>query len=548
MPEVLEAVFTFASEEIFPGFLSPMRLNVNDGAVDVSRVTAPSGLSYLADHDQSRPLGRVLRTAFRGGLGYAEAVLPSVQRSAPYVEELRAGLRSAISPSFYLREVEFVEIDGEIVEHVTKWTLFECSSVTTPRLKEIGLISLQEAGDKASLTDPNRVPRGISTRPVAPMKAVVPAARPISTPTPSSQERNARMTQIETRVDEKLVDLSRRERMLADVESLPATGAPLALDKTLLSLNSLASNPSANTPRMPGVEVLTAVRNHVVARVPTMALALTSADIPGSEIETTAPVLTQPQGRGSARLLSRFRPSSPPFGSERFPVLDTAPVSGMRNEGQAALSIVDPTFRSPALEVRPHLAQVRQSFSQQLLVQTGGAFRDAVDESLRLALMALMARQAVVGDAVAPNLRGLANVAGIGTSTYAMTDRGGAATFRDAEDVLEDATYGEQLRPTWLLSGELYQLAKRTVREPGDGRSVLEREVVLDGYEALKIDAFPDDQAILVDLGYQTFAIWQSLDVVVNAVTSPGNVLITINSWCDLASLRPTAIVLVDQA
>ena len=126
---------------------------------------------------------------------------------------------------------------------------------------------------------------------------------------------------------------------------------------------------------------------------------------------------------------------------------------------------------------------------QLLQVQTGGAFRDAVDESLRLALMALMARQVVVGDGVAPNLRGLANVAGIGTSTYAMLpDRGTAqSSFRDAEDVLENASFGEQLRPTWLLSGELYQLAKRTVREPGDGRSVLEREVVLDGYEALKI-------------------------------------------------------------
>ena len=43
------------------------------------------------------------------------------------------------------------------------------------------------------------------------------------------------MSGIETRVDAKLVDLSRREMALADAEAKPATGAPLALDETILA-------------------------------------------------------------------------------------------------------------------------------------------------------------------------------------------------------------------------------------------------------------------------------------------------------------------------
>ena len=459
MPEL--ARLTFASTEIMPGLFGMMRLKIDRDAVDLSRTSSVGGLPYLADHDMSRPLGRIVKTEIRDSLGYAEAHVPTVSRSEPYLEELRAHLRDGVSPGLYLRAVEFVEEDGELIEHVTRWMCFEISSVTAPRMQNIGLISLEKTRDKASITGLNRVP------PAAPV-----ARARVTEPILTAAERARRMSGIEERVDAKLAALAqasmaadeREQSQAAAAKTGVATGEVQRLDEMLLALTSLASNPSANTPRMSGVEVLTAVRNHVVARVPTVALALTSADIPGSEIETTAPVLTQPQGRGSARLLSRFKPASPAFGSERFPVLDTAPVAGMRTEGQAALAIVDPTFRTPALEVAPHLAQVRQSFSQQLLVQTGGAFRDAVDESLRLALMALMARQAVVGDGVAPNLRGLANVAGTGTSDYAMTDRGGAATFRDAEDVFENASFGEQLRPTWLLSGELYQLAKRTVQ------------------------------------------------------------------------------------
>ena len=548
MPE--EAILSFASQELMQGLFGPMRLRVTRESVDLSRVGARSGLPYLIDHDSTRPLGRVVRTEIRDGIVFAEATIPSVSRSEPYLEELRSHLRDGVSPGMFLHEVEFIEENGEIIEYVKRWMCYELSSVTVPRMQTIGLISLQDAGDKASLK-PGPTPTkatSISTRPVATVKTAVPAQRPAARvkaePTQTPEQRRIRMTTIESRVDEKLVDLSRRERALTDVEAKPATGAPLALDRTILSLAALASNPSAPTPPMPGVEVQTATRNHVSARVPFATAALTGATTPTTT--TTERGDVQATGRRAERILRLFRPASPPYGSQRFPIMDTGATAGMVVDGGPALTIVDGTFRNPAPEATPHMAQVRAKFTMGLMIQGGDSFRLMVDDSLRIAMQELMLTQVLTGDGVSPSLTGITNVTGILSSEYTLTNRGSATSFRDAENVLEDSVYGPEIRPAFLIGTSLYRTARETLREPGTGEFVLEDSRVLGETIAYKSGDLPDDQALLLDAGHTVLAMWDAVDLIVDGITDPGNIKITMSTWLDLVVLRAASIVLMD--
>ena len=87
------------------------------------------------------------------------------------------------------------------------------------------------------------------------------------------------MSELSDKLDARLVDLSKRERAFADKQASQAqeaaaktsvaTGEFQPLHSTLLSLASLATNPSGTTPPgLEGVEIQAANRNHVAARVP----------------------------------------------------------------------------------------------------------------------------------------------------------------------------------------------------------------------------------------------------------------------------------------
>ena len=567
MPEL--ARLTFASTEIMPGLFGPMRLAVNRDAVDLTRTSSVGGLPFLADHDLSRPLGRIVKTEIRDSLGYAEAHVPTVARNEAYIEELRAHLRDGISPGLYLRAVEFVEEDGELIEHVTRWMCYEISSVTAPRMQNIGLLSLEKTRDKASITGPNRVP------PAAPVdlsrsgkRAVVSHSVPDTVrgtratslpdvtsvgrarvPTPTGEEKRRILTTQEARVDAKLVDLTRREQAMADAEAAAKTGTATAvqpLDEMILSLAALASNPSAPTPKMHGVEVQAANRNHISARVATAAL--TAATSYGTEIESPSERGDiQPQGRRASRLLAAFRQATVPYGSKSFPTMSSEPVSGMLLDGAAPLTLTDGAFQTPAPRANFHMAQTRASYTMQAALQGGQVFEDMVNDSLTEAMASLKATQIIGGSGVAPNVQGVLNVTGILSSMYASTARGSASTWLAAEGLLEVQEVGPEIRRVWIISSELYRTAKQTVTDPGTGQFVLSGGRILDEVPAIKNNDLGDDQALLIDAGYWVFAKWDQADLVLDGISSPGNLRVTLSEWFDLVPIRANSALLLDE-
>ena len=527
------------------GMFGPIKLKITRESVDLSRVQSASGISVLADHDGTRPIGIVTSAEIQGNALYMDAEWISTDRSEPYLQEARGGSRRGVSPGFLIRDAEFSTLpDGQILTLVTAFEVYECSLTPVPRSADAAILMWEGSpSEAASLPSP-------SARPAATAKTAVsaqrPAARHISTPTPTSQERNARMTQIETRVDEKLVDLSRRERELADVEAKPAAGDPQPLAETLLALCSLATNPSGPTPRMPGVEVTSARTNHLTGRIPSMSLSLTSSDAVGTEIGTVEVGDLQPQGRSARRLLGLCRQSSPRYGQQAFPILSSAPGAAMILEG-SVLAMTDAAFANPAPVATPHLGVTRASYSLLSLIQGGAQFKEMVDQSLAVALQDLMAGQLVAGTGVAPSLTGLLHTADTESVAYLSTNRGAAAMFRSASDLLDDQTYGPEGRLAFLISTSLYREARQTLREPGDGNYVVADGLVLGETLALKNDDLGVNQAILFDASYVVFCIWDQMDVAIDQISSPGNVKITLSAQFDAVPLRPQSIIVVDQ-
>ena len=236
---------------------------------------------------------------------------------------------------------------------------------------------------------------------------------------------------------------------LTDAEAKPATGAPLALHETILSLAALASNPSAPTPKMPGVVVQSATRNHVSARVPVKTLAaLTGATVYGSEIQSpTERGDIQPQGRRASRLLGLFRQVSVAYGSKSLPTLASAPASGMIADGAPPIPLVDATFQDPSPRADFHMGQVRAAYSLQAVTQGGETFAALIDDSLTAAMAALQATQVIAGDGISPNVRGIVNTPGIGTSEYQPTNRGTAGHVPGGRGRARSAEYGPESRP-----------------------------------------------------------------------------------------------------
>ena len=374
-----------------PSLFGSMRLRVDRDSVDLSRLSSPSGLAFLAGHDGDAPLGQITRAEIHDGVAYASVRLESTTRSEPFLEELRQGIRDGISPGFMILAAEFVEEDDDVVMLITRWQPYEVSSTPIPRMMSASLLRIDgspsnnqashegarsgvdlSAGakmrSKAQQSVLNAAPDARTAEQFLSQNfsSHTPGRARVTEPTPTTAERAKRMSEIETRVDAKLADLSRREMALTDAEAAPATGAPLALDKTILALAGLASNPSAPTPKMPGVSVQAATRGHVSAQVPVKTLAaLTGATVYGSEIESPSERGDiQPQGRRASRLLGLMRQVSVTYGSKSLPTLSSAPASGMVLDGAPPITLVDATFQDPSPQANFHMGQVRAAYTQ----------------------------------------------------------------------------------------------------------------------------------------------------------------------------------------
>ena len=117
-----------------PDLFGRIRLSHDRGAIDMARLSS-GVLSFVQDHDTTKPIGRVLSLVLADDVLYSETEVGSSRRAQDALSEIREGVRSGVSPAFTIDRVRFDESgsDKRIDTTVQLWTPFEISSVTAPR-------------------------------------------------------------------------------------------------------------------------------------------------------------------------------------------------------------------------------------------------------------------------------------------------------------------------------------------------------------------------------------------------------------------------------
>ena len=83
------------------GTFGPIKLRITRESVDLTRVGSPAGVSVLADHNGTLPIGIVTSAEIQGNALYMDAEMISTDRSEPYLQECRKGSRRGVSPRIF---------------------------------------------------------------------------------------------------------------------------------------------------------------------------------------------------------------------------------------------------------------------------------------------------------------------------------------------------------------------------------------------------------------------------------------------------------------
>ena len=227
-----------------------------------------------------------------------------------------------------------------------------------------------------------------------------------------------------------------------------------------------------------------------------------------------------------------------------IPVLTTLPNSAMTAEAAARITVVDATFGT-APTLTPHTIMTAADYSVTAGL-VGPGFEAMVLDAMLLSSDRLFAQQLLQGDGTGANLSGIVNTTGVLTSTYAAANEGGHASFQAAEDMLDEDTPADQR--AWVLSEDLYRTARKTTRTPGDATYVVRNGRVLDDAPAIRSNLLAAGTGVYGEWSAATLGVWGEAVVIVDRVTTPGTVKLTMLRFIDSRITRPARFVVLSEA
>ena len=212
----------------------------------------------------------------------------------------------------------------------------------------------------------------------------------------------------------------------------------------------------------------------------------------------------------------------------KIPTGGALPSSTMQAEFDTAAADSDPGIRDSDYQMSS-VVEVKTRASSQAIIQSGDSELDEVVLGAhRLAIADKLLEQVLGGNGQGNNLAGIVGMAGIGSETFMMIDRGKDEAFELAEEVARDA-HGRQAGLVWALGTDLDSSAKSTLLEPGSDRRVLERSrMSLSGTPTQRISSgLPSTTGLLCDWSSLILPIADRVEVIINRVTKPGEWIIT---------------------
>ncbi len=535
--------FSYASEEWMPGFFGPIQLAVSPDAVDQRRIGLDR-MSFLADHDETKLMGKVVSGRVTNGVAYIRVKLVETQNNRGLHEELEAGLRSGTSPGFIVNEARALKQGdagfdkNELMQmRVEKWTPHEVSSSAIPRNPTVGMMALSStsaATTTSTTSAPKKAPRRPRTASRQPLNAGL--ERESSPPPPRFPPR------AETQAEDYVTAMLRHkeEAMTTALDTLTADKAAEGQDATSPLARLITMGVAPATPKLHHkTEDLELVVDggRGWCRMPlSTAMALPRAHQAAFDTSNVHGAIGEDAG-GPIRQIAEDRSVSAILGSvtqltgmvgDSLPAELTEPnaLASWVLEGAAA-SYPDLSMQDFGDALKPKTARVSTSFSLQVAIQAGARFETAVDAHLRRALRKLIVGGILTGSGIDNQPVGIMSTTGVLAEEYAVADKGKLSTFFDAEALLDGEV---DARKRWIMANDLYNLARRTSVQPlptNSDRRVVDRSFLAGETPANSTSLLPTGTGIYGAWGDLILFTWEQVLVVLDKITLPGEVRVS---------------------
>ena len=535
-----KVVYKVATGARMPGHFLPLQLDIS--GADLSRVESRSGVSFLFDHHDDEPFGRVLNAWLDGGALYMSGEIRPTTRTAGKLQELDARIRDGCSPGFLINAVSVEEDENnELYLLITNFSVYECTSSAIPRNADAGLVSLDSP---------------------PPTKARAPQAPRVAPVTAADITRAAgqRVAQIRTQIGE----------LKQDIDTMKNTSYRPASERVFTAARESGGPPSADSSagRSPLAAVLRAAHEKPDGAMPHGATVLIAGAqgmqvvIPTAEVglEKAAVISTTATGaRTTEALPGRAGLQSGAGSAERILSLPTV-ITGVRNDlsipaisGAATAQIVtegativegSPTFETGRRNLSPRVCAARLDINLAALVQGGELLEGLLEDELRRATRNAIANQILNGSGAPPETTGILNATGLNAESYTPGTGLSAGKIRATEKHIEDTDSDSRL--TWIFSKPLWSASRATLREPGN-TFMLERGFVLSDIPAVRSGLLAAGVGICGAFADSTLVWFSDSLLILDRVSVPGQVRLTLLVWWDFrldlvasfAALRP---------
>ena len=230
---------------------------------------------------------------------------------------------------------------------------------------------------------------------------------------------------------------------------------------------------------------------------------------------------------------------------QSVPALTGEPLSVMRMEAGARVPGQDAAFADPAPMLTPHELATYADYSSTVGLVSPG-FEDMLLRVMMASSDRLLVQQLLTGDGAGANLRGIIGASGVLTATYATADKGKLSQFFDAEDMLAVDTPAD--RRAWIVAEDLFRAARRTVIDPGSGEFSIRRGMVNEDTLTIRTNTLAMGTAIYGEWTALSIGMWGTVQVVVDRISQPGTVKLTMLRWVDSAITRRARFVVLSEA
>ena len=350
------ATYLIADETAMEMPFGKIILRCNRENVDLSRLGSRGGMPYLSGHDVDMPLGVFQAIEVKNGRVEGTAQLIPTQRNAPYIEEVKSGVRPGCSPAFLLDFDSITALEDPdnrdgFIGVINSWTMYEGSAVTTPRNQNAGLIGIRDrSAGRASTASIKQPEEHVELDPsdaadVAALERKISEVRAQMASTNERQEKRAEKRQELNMQFSQLKDLHTNTNGQAEREPTASSPVKEALASMLFG-----------GPEPHGKGVLDVVGQP--GRLSTVKLSFDTTSRHGAvTTEGGARAADDFFESGPARILALPRRLENLMGDQQVPVLQSEPTSSMVAQNAARLAVVDATLASTPPTLTPRRLQ-----------------------------------------------------------------------------------------------------------------------------------------------------------------------------------------------